>query len=198
MKLMETTLPHNYSKGLFEEKYFDLAPEHTDKIFTVLFTATSNILKHAKKKEKPVSFEFNTIEGHVLAAAIVRFFENEDPSKPGNWNLVWTFDEKDIPEDCQRISIKEPETHQYFRGIAGEKFGITFRTPESLIVLMTYLLEQLRKWLDENAKENEVVMIEQDAIFQARVAVEDGVKVFALEPAGEIKMLIKDDTAIEK
>jgi len=56
----------------------------------------------------------------------------------------------------------------------------------------------LRRWLDENAKENEVVSIEQDGVFEARVAVENGEKVFAIEPAGEVKIIIKDDAAIEK
>ena len=41
-------------------------------------------------------------------------------------------------------------------------------------------------------------MVEQDAIFQARVAVENGEKVFAIEPAAEIKVLIKSDAMIEK
>ena len=64
--------------------------------------------------------------------------------------------------------------------------------------MLTYLLQQIYKWLDENAKEGEEVIVEQDGIFQARVAVENGEKVFAIEPAGEVKMLIKDDAAIEK
>ena len=57
---------------------------------------------------------------------------------------------------------------------------------------------QLKKWLDENAKEGVEVKIEQDGIFQARVAVENGEKVFAVEADGEVKNLIKDDTADEK
>ena len=42
-------------------------------------------------------------------------------------------------------------------------------------------------------------MVEQDGIFQARVAVnKNGEKEFALEPAGEIKNLIKGDDEIEE
>ena len=198
MKLNDSTLPQNFSKCLFEEKNYDLAAEHTDKFSYVLFTAVSNLLNGAKSKERPTSFEFETIDGNLVAAAICQYFPNEDPEKPGNWSLVWTFDKADIPENCNRISLKDPQTHSYFRSIAGDKYGIRFKTPESLVSLMTIILEQIHKWLDENAKENEEVSIEQDAVFQARVAVEGGQKVFALEPAGEIKMLIKDDAAIEK
>ena len=56
---------------------------------------------------------------------------------------------------------------------------------------------QLRKWLDENTKSSEEALIELDGVFQARGAIEGGEKVFAIEPAGEIKILIKDDAAIE-
>ena len=129
---------------------------------------------------------------------IVQYFENEDPSNPGNWNLVWSFDENDIPDGANRINFKDPASHPYFRAIAGDKYGIRFKDPSAIVTLHTYFFEQLRKWLDENADANKEVSIELETIFVARVAVENGEKVFALEPAGEMKVLIKDDAAIEK
>lgn len=198
MKLFDTTLPQNYSKGLFDEKGYDLSETHTDKILYSVFTATSNLLNNAKSKDHPTSFEFATFDGKFVAAAIVQFFENEDPTKPGNWSLVWTFNESDIPAGTNRIYLKNPDTHNYFRAAAGEKYGIRFKDASCLIILHTYVFEQLYKWLDENAEEGKEISVELDSIFQARVAIENGEKVFALEPAGEIKMLIKDDAAIEK
>ena len=78
------------------------------------------------------------------------------------------------------------------------KYGMQFKSDAMLVDCLTYALIQLKKWLDENAKEGAEVMVEQDAIFQARVAVENGEKVFAIEPAAEIKVLIKSDAMIEK
>lgn len=198
MKLFETTLPQMYSKGLFEEKNYDLAPEHSDKILYTVFTATAELLNSAKSKDRPVAFVFETIDEKLVAAAIVQYFANEDASKPGNWSLVWTFNREDIPEGALTINLKDTQTHSYFRSIAGEKWGIKFKDPACLVTLTTYALEIVKKWLDENASETNEVSVELDSIFQARVAVEDGQKVFALEPAGEIKMLIKDDASIEK
>lgn len=198
MKMVETTLPQNYSKGLYEEKNFDIAPEHTDKMAYTLFTAVSNLLNGAKSKDRPTSFEFHEMNGTFVGGAVIQYFESQDPASPGNWSLVWTFEESDIPENANRISVKDQQTHSYFRAIAGDKWGIRFKHPEAIMTLMTYFLKQLRKWLDENAKEGKEVMIEEESLFQARVAVENGQKVFALEPAGEIKMLIKDDAIIEK
>ena len=73
-----------------------------------------------------------------------------------------------------------------------------FEDVAALIDCLACALIQLKKWLDENAKEGVETSIELDGFFQARVTVENGEKVFALEPAGEIKNLIKDDAAIEK
>ena len=112
--------------------------------------------------------------------------------------MVWTFNESDIPENTLRISLKNPDTHSYFRAIAGQKYGMKFKDPSCLITTMTYLIEQIRKWLDENAEDGKVISVECEPIFQARVEVENGEKLFALEADGEIKQLIKDDASIEK
>lgn len=198
MKLFDTQLPQMYSKGLFEEKCLDLAPEHTDKMLDIVLTGTANILNHNKSKDKATAFTFKLPTGVLVAAAIVRFFENEDKSNPGNWSLVWTFDEADIPEGSITIDIADVQTHSYFIAAAGEKYGIQFEDTGSLVNCLVYVLMQLKKWLDENVKEGTDVSVEMDGFFQARATVENGVKIFALEPAGEIKMLIKDDAAIEK
>ena len=63
---------------------------------------------------------------------------------------------------------------------------------------MVVTLEEIKKYLDENAKEGETVGVKLDGIFQARVAIENGIKVFALEADGLIKVLVKDDEAIAK
>ena len=197
MKLLETQLPGMYSKGLFEEKCLDLAPEHMDKILDTLFTGVSNLLNHSKSLDHPVAFTIRKVDKSFIAGALVQYFDNEDKSNPGNWSLVWTFDEADIPEAALKIDFSDLQTHSYFIAAAGEKYGMQFKTDAMLVDCISYALIQLKKWLDENAKEGTEVMIEQDAIFQARVAVENGEKVFAIEPASEIKVLIKIDAMIE-
>ena len=198
MKLFDTQMPQMYSKALFEEKCTDLAPEHTGKMLDVVFTGTANLLNQAKSKEKPTVFTFRKINGDLIAAAMVRFFENEDTNNPGNWSLVWTFDDADIPEDALTIDLSDSQTHSYFRAVAGEKYGMRFEDTAAMTDCLTYALIHVKKWLDENAKEGAEVSLEFDGFFQARVAIENGEKVFAIEPDGEIKNLIKDDAAIEK
>lgn len=198
MKLFDSTLPQMYSKALFEEKCFDLAPEHTDKMFDTLFTGAANLLKSVKSLEKPVAFVINELNGNMVAAAICQYFKNDDANQPGNFSLVWTFDPADIPEGALVISLDDTKTHSFFIAAAGSKYGIKFKDASCIVNTLGYTMSQLKKWLDENAKEGQIVSVELDGIFQGRVEVQNGVKVFAVEPDGEIKNLIKDDAAIEK
>lgn len=199
MKILDTNLPDNFSKGLFEEKSYDLAAEHTTKIFYTLFAGAGELLNGAKSKTRPTALVFEDMQKNLIAAAIVQFIGNEqDETDPGKWSYVWTFDEENIPQDALKISIQDPQTHPYFRAIAGDKWGIKFKDSSALVILLTYALEQLRKWLDENCTESGETKIEMDDVFQARVGLENGAKVFALEPMGEIKALIKSDKDIQK
>ena len=197
MKLSETSMPQNYSKGLLEDKLYDIAPDHTGKFGYILFHGVASLLAANKDKNKPVAFILNRMDGKVVAVAILQFFDN-DKNNPGNWSLVWSFDEADVPADAKKIFLKDANSHPFFVAVAANRYDMEFKTEPAIIDLLTYFMEILYKWLDENAKPDEEVVIEQEGVFQARVGFENGEKVFSIEPAGEIKMLIKDDAAIEK
>lgn len=198
MKLFDTNLPALYSKYLFEEKKADLSADHTDKMADVLFTGIANILKQAKSIEKPACFMITKIDGSLILAAIIQYFENEDKDMSGNWSLVYTFNEADIPENALKINLNDVNTHSYFRAVAAEKYGMRFDDPDAVVDCMEVFAIQLKHWLDINAKEGAETTVELEGIFEARSAVEGGEKVFALTPGSEIKVLIKDDSAIEK
>lgn len=200
VKVDKSAMIQNWSNRIFNEFKYDIGPEHMDKLFDVVFTASANALNMIKKKDAKTAFTFTNTDKSLIAAAICEYFPNEDASKPGNWSLVWTFDESDLVDvkENNKIDIADIRSHEFFRGVAGNKWGMIFEDPGSMIVTINSVLVDLKKFLDENATADDTFTVEQDGIFQARVAVEDGAKVFAVEPAGEIKILIKDDTAIEK
>lgn len=193
MEFVSTNLPHNISHGLYHEKGYDLAETHVDKIFYTMFYGVSNLLKDNKSMEKPTTFVINEVNGKPIAGATVEFFKDSN-----NWSLTWTIEPENIPADSNKLDLQNDLTHSYFRTIAGEKWGMRFRDRTALITMLTYSIEQLYKWLDENAKEGSVVEIELDGVFKASVEVKDGKKVFAVEPMGEVKTMIKDDSGIEK
>lgn len=199
MKLYDSELPMMYSTALFQETGADLAPEHLGKMYDTLFTGSANMLNFIKSMDHPSAFVVKALNGTFIAGAIVQYFPNKDDKEnPGNWSLVWTFNESDIPADTFAVEFTNPQSHSYFKAVAGEKYGMTFASTDDLLNTLTYSLTSLKKYLDENAKEGAEFSVEFDGFFQARVGVENGEKVFALEPDGEIKNLIKDDAAIEK
>lgn len=197
MKLNETSMPEMFSKGLFEEYSKDVAPQHTDKCCDILFNGATMVLGAAKSKDHPVAFTINKLDDSVIVAGIIRYFPSKDKNNPGSWNIAWTFNAEDIPEDAQIIKLKDAQTHSYFRGYAGEKYGMQFKDEGNLITTLTYVPTTIKKWLNENAKESEEISIEQDGVWKARVAVENGEKVFAIEVTGETTAKAKEDIALE-
>ena len=200
VKVEKSALCQNWSNRIFNEFKYDIAPEHMDKLFDVAFSAVSNVLNFTKKKDQKVAFTFTNTDKSLICGAICEYFKNEDASKPGNWSLVWSFDPTDFADiaDANKTDISDVRAHEYFRGVAGNKWGMKFDDPGSMLVTLNSIFVDLKKFLDENASVDDTFTIEQDGVFQARVAVENGEKVFAIEPAGEVKVLIKDDASIEK
>lgn len=198
-EILDTSMPANWSENLMYSLAWDIRPEFVTKVIECIFLVSSEVLSDSKSKTQPVALVYRKVNKEVVAAAICQFFPNEDdPTKPGNWSLVWTFEESDIPENANIIEASSSHVCVYFKAVAGAKFNIEYDAPDVINVLNVETLAAIKKWLDENAKEKEEVILNQESVFQARVAVEGGAKVFAIEPAGEIKMLIKDDASIEK
>ena len=150
MEFNSTNLPQNVSMGLYNEKSYDLDAIHVDKLYYVLFHSVSYVLKELKTKDNPVTFVIKDIKDNEIAAATVEYYDGEDDN-PGNWSLVWTFNPKDIPANAVKYDLSNDLYHPHFKSIAGEKYGMIFTDRTSLINLMTYIVEQLYKWLDENA-----------------------------------------------
>lgn len=196
MKLLDTQLPALYSESLLQ-KAWNVPPEYVDRVYNILFCATADLLSSIKSKEKPAAFVINNVGGAFVAAGIVQYFEGED-GNPGNWSLAWTFNEEDIPENATIAYLSNSQTHPYFIATAGSKYSIQFEDAAAITTTMSECMIQLKKWLDENAREGEETTIEADGIFEAKSIVENGVKVFSVTPDGLIKQLIKSDDQIEK
>lgn len=196
-KLMETTIPQNFAAGLYNERNYAVGFEHTNQIIDVLFTGVTDCLADIKSKNVPTAFMFEENNKDFIAAAVVQFIENKDSENPGNWNYFWTFYKDDIPENAVKVSAADVNLGSYFAGVAQNKYQFGFSDNYALFEITRYALKVIKDWLDDNAVEGEEVGVEQEGVFEARVVVEDGQKVFSIEPAGEIKKLIKDDSAIE-
>ena len=198
-QLKDTPIPKNYSTGLYHEKGYDLAADHANKVLEVMVLGVTECLASTKSKQYPVVYSFIESNGEFIAAAIVQYFANEDdPSKPGNWNYSWTFDQEDLPEgEYRNISSYDIDQLSYFRAVGMTKYGMVFEQPDYAGDLFRYLLTVIKNYLNDNASETEEKAVKYDGLIQFRVAVEDGEKVMSIEVDGEVKQIIKDDAAIE-
>jgi hypothetical protein len=198
VKLNETNIPQNFSTGMYNDKGYDISGDHTSIVADILFTGVSECLGDIKTKEQPVAFVFKKNNDEFIAAAVVQFIENEDDkSKAGSWSYTWTWYQDDVPANAKLVGPEFAEMGVYFRGVSKNKYGAAFRDQAAIIEVTRYFLETLSKWLDENVSESEEIAVEEPGIFQAAIAIEDGQRVKSIVPEGEIKKLIKDDSAIE-
>lgn len=196
--IMDTQIPDIFSTGLYTELNYDVPRHATDKLLYVMIMGVAEILHDVKTKEHPIAFTFEENNGEFIAASVVQHMANEDdPSKPGSWNITWTFDKDDVPKDAEKITPYDTNLISYFRNLAHSKFGMGFYAPDYVGDTMKYLLKVIKNYLHENVKEDQEVGVRDDvAIFRA--SVEDGKVVIGLTLDGEAKQLVKDDESIEK
>lgn len=196
-RLMESSIPELFSRGLDEEKDLTIGSNHTDKIATVIFEAVSRCLHDVKVKEYPTAFSFEDLSGDMIACAIIKYHENADKTQPGNWSYVWSFDKSDIPEGSRVIKITDTQAQTYFTSVAGSRFKMGFETTQSLVETANYFLKTLSRYLEDNVSKDNEVEIELDGVFQARAKYENGEVVKSIEAIGDTKAIAKGDADIE-
>ena len=131
--IYDTSMPNNWSEMMMYEFEWDLRPEFAAKVLDLIFTATAEILASAKLRDKPVTLVYRKANKEIVAAATVQFFANEeDPTKPGNWSLVWTFNASDIPENAQIIEGTDSNVYVYYKAVAGSKFNFEYELARNM------------------------------------------------------------------
>ena len=79
---------------------------------------------------------------------------------------------------------------------ANKAMNGTFKSAMIMNKLCNIAINNIIKWLDTNASEEEDVNVELKGIFTASVEVEGGKKVMGIVPGETIKQAIKDDSAL--
>ena len=91
------------------------------------------------------------------------------------------------------FKLNEPAFIQMASAVAHSKHAMVMSQLFYLEIMFSTAAYLLLDWLDTNASENEVVEIELPGYFLAKVAVENGEKMFEVLPIGEMKTKIKTD-----
>lgn len=195
--LKDTRVPDMVRGSINQDMNYNIPANMVEGLLNVLVMGTTNALAQLKSKDWPVAFVFRKPNEDFIACAIVQFFPNEDPKKPGNWNYSWSFYEDDLPKNANVKTIYDGPMLTFFKSASVNKYKYELKEPQYYGDILCYILMTVKKWLDENATEGEEQGVKIDGVIQFRVAIENGEKVFSAEPEGEIKQIIKDDSAIE-
>jgi hypothetical protein len=194
-KIMETTIPDTWSQEMDNAHEYILHPTTCEKIAVVMAEGVTNYLNAIKKQDKPVAFVFEELNENFIAGAIVEYHpgKNDDP---GNWSYVWTFTPDDIPDNAKIVKASDTTSQHFFTSVSMNKYNFTI-DPEAISIMFMVLMKTISKYLEDNASKDDINGVEIPGELQAQVAIEGDEIVKSIEPIGELKVLIKDDAAIE-
>lgn len=199
-KFKETSIPEDFSKNLYNQSFL-LGPSNTYRIATVLFHGTSAALGSMKNVSVPKAIVFKNLNGSFICAAKVEYITNEDdPTNPsaGRWDYTWTFYEDDI-KGADSIEVGSNSMLSNFYTTSGiNLYNMKFSGNDMCLLMMVSMAEIIKNWLAENVTDAEEATLVLDGVFKATAAMEDGKVVMGIIPDGEMKVLIKDDSAIQE
>ena len=195
-ELMKTSIPEAVSQALNDQRMIYSA-SYVDILGYVTFAAVGDLLRTVKTLDRPTAFVFRDEANNIIAGAIVKHIDSEDPEHPeGNWSYVWSFDAEDFTEDMNITDINNQADQLYFVKRAGDKYGMEYKAGV-LVPMHVTLLKCVIDWLTTDVVEGEELEVEQPNVFLARAAIEDGQVVLSIEPLGKMMQLIKDDADLE-
>lgn len=201
VKLTESTVLQNLSLQC-KQNALAVEPDESEWFVKMIFGGITDFLNITKTKSRPIAVKICDLKGNMVAAAIVQYIAAEDDEEvaEGSWNYTWTFSEEDIPENTEAYQITSSQVIEVIARTGYDLARIVFKSPTFISQMAVYLFSIIVDALDQNAPttEGETWTVEMDGYFEASVAIEDGKKVLALEPKGEMKVRIKDDAASEK
>lgn len=199
-KFKETNIPEDFSRALASQSFL-IGPSHTPRIATVLFHGVSRCLGSMKNTTIPKAVVFRSLDSSFLAGAKVEYIANaDDPSNPsaGRWDYTWTFYEEDL-KGCDCIDVSSNAlVSTFFISSASDLYNMRFAGQDVCVLMMVMMIEMIINWLKENVSESEPMMMTLDGVFKATAAVENGKITMGIVPDGEMKVLIKDDSAIQE
>lgn len=200
-QLKESTIPQNLSVQ-FGSIGWDVVPDDSIWLVRTLITGITDALNMFKNKSNPVVILVQDLKGNRVVYACVQFIpaDSEDETSEGNWSYYWSYDceNDDIPENATVYTIDQQSVQKIIADRAYNLCKMTFPDMTYISQLAVYVFRCIKDTLDQqDVHEGESWTVEQEGVFEASVEVKKGVKEFSLLPKGELKMLIKDDAAIE-
>ena len=199
-KFKETSIPEDFSRALAKQSLL-LGAMHSFRMANVLFTGVSNYLSAVKNYQVPKGIIIRSVGNEFLAGAKVEYFANEaDPTNPsaGRWDYTWTCYEDDMSGvDCIDLSTNSAVL-VYFTSAAQQLYSFRFSALDVCVISMITILEMIINWVKDNTTQTDSATLVLENCFKATGKVENGKVSIAIIPDGAMKVLIKDDSAIQE
>ena len=199
-KFKETNISEDFSRALAKQSLL-IGPQNAYKIANILFTGVSKYLSSVKNRQIPKGIIIRSESNEFLAGAKVEYFPNEsDPTNPsaGRWDYVWTCYE----DDMKGVNSIDFNTNSsvlvYFTSSGQELYSLKFMGLDICVTSMITMLEMIIGWVKDNTSQTDPAVLILENCFKAIGKVENGKIEMSIIPDGAMKVIIKDDSAIQE
>lgn len=197
-KFKDTQIPELFTEQVTMQGY-TIGITTSVRIATVLFDAASRYLAKVKNITTPQALVFKGIDNTFLAAAKIEYIKNDDDDdvSGGYWDYTWTVNEDDVKDaNCVDFNTNM-QVMTFFERSAINLFSMTFNDTPTAILLFTFMLDMIINDVKENTKDDEPYTLVLDGSFEAHGEVEDGKINISIIPSGDMKLIVKEDAAIQ-
>lgn len=175
------------------------AEDRTVGFYKTLFDTIATYLKYYQSKnDEKIAFKMKDEKGDFKFGAALIYQKPEEDSEEdsGNWYLEFTLNEADLADASREIDNLSDAFYTVIAERANKIMYGSFKSATFMNKLCTVSIDEIVKWLDINASEEEDVNLVLRGIFTASVAVEGGIKVMSIVPGETIKQIIKNDSIL--
>lgn len=152
-----------------------------------------------KKKEGSASIAIRDLKGNLIIAAVAKHFPGTEKDMPGNWTMEFTTDEKDLKDIVNKQDASSNAFKELVSKVSFELYNNKINSFSAITDIVTIPFQTLLNWFDKNlTTEGIKEEIERPGYFKAVGTVENGKKVVAIIPDGQITRIIKDDMDISE
>lgn len=179
---------------------WDLSLTEIDSITKIIFNGITDYLALGKNKTVPQVVLVQDIKGNNIAFGCVRYCESDsEEDGEGSWEYFWSFNTEDIPENATVYTIDNEAVLKVIARRGHNMCKMVVGVLNYLSIATVLIMNAIHDTLDQqNVANGETFTLDLPGYFEASVSVENGEKVFSITPKEEMKVLIKDDSLIEK
>ena len=182
-----------------KEAGYGATTQDTIDFYNSTIASMVEFLARAKSRTNKTAIAIKDLKGNLKIAAIVTYHPNENEEMPGNWSLEFTFDKNDL-DDVTLYETTDTQYQQIALQVMHRVGNFTIENAAVLQTLYEISVDCLLHWADSNAEKEgeEATLVTSEGYFVLSSVLEKGEKIISLDAHGNMKRLIKDDTALEK